>query len=67
MKKAPYIHFDGMAWPLPCDTSYRLRYSNSRQSQLHAASIVEAYHELIRCPERKRRAVIRKLREALSA
>lgn len=67
MKNAPlYTHFDGMAWPLPGETSWRLRYNQpSRSDALHAASIVEAYHELIRCPEKKRRKVIRELRAAL--
>lgn len=66
---------DGSVWPRTGDhpdpdeigLEWRLRYapeSITRGDQLHLASIVSAYRELIRCPETRRRVVIRGLRSA---
>jgi hypothetical protein len=58
--------FDDMTWPLPHDTEWQLRYAlDPRPIRMHAASIVEAYADLIRMPEKRRNAVIRRLREAI--
>jgi len=49
---------------------WRLRYALPAQlvkDRYLAASVVEAYRALIMCPRRKREAVIRQLRRAISA
>jgi len=70
-----YVAFDDMTWPTPMDhpdggLEWRLRYASPEQlvkDRYLAASIVEAYRELITCPIKKRNAVIRVLRRAVSA
>ena len=66
--------FDGMCWPLPGDEpdgdglEWRLRYASGRLSdrdRLHAASIVNAYRELIRTTVMQRNRVLRELRTAV--
>jgi ribosomal protein L37E len=65
-----YAAFDGMTWPAAgeptADLVYRLRYAKglTDSDRLVAASIVDAYLELVRCPREKREAVVRRLREA---
>lgn len=67
-----YVKFDTMTWPTPMDhpdggLEWRLRYANAEQlvkDRYLAASIVEAYRELINCPVKKRNKVIATLRLA---
>jgi hypothetical protein len=68
-----YVVLDGGAtWPTPMDDpddslEWRLRYAQPEQlvkDRYLAASIVNAYRELIKMPERNRRRVIRELRKA---
>ena len=63
--------FDDMTWPTAGhengDREWRLRHAPervTREDQLYAASVLAAYRELVRCPEAKRRAIVRRLREA---
>ena len=69
-----FAYFDKMAWPLPDSAlEQRLRYPGqdgailNRRTAVHAASVVAAYRELITMPERRRRSIIRNLREAMKA
>jgi len=66
-----YASFDDMCWPVPgeCagDIEWRLRYAPERLSRadhMLAASIINAYRQMVGDPETKRRAVIRQLRLA---
>lgn len=61
-------------WPLPGDDpegaglEYQLRYypqTLTRGDQLHLASIVAAYRELLTCTEARRRQVVRELKPAV--
>lgn len=56
--------FDGMTWPMPfTELEWTLRYGTPTRGQLlRAASILAAYDEIVRSPERKRRYVVRNLR-----
>lgn len=71
--KCQYAQWGGMTWPTPMDhpdggLSWRLRYASPEQlikDRYHAASVVEAYRELIALPEKRRNAVIRQLRKAI--
>lgn len=69
---------DGTRWPNPLDEwaselEHRLKYpehhpeAKPREDALVAASILAAYRELVRCPERKRETVVRGLKEAHAA
>ena len=66
---------EGGTWTLPADDpdgglEWRLRYAGPEQlvkDRFMAASVVECYRELIRLPERRRRSVIRQLREGMKA
>jgi hypothetical protein len=68
-----YVTWDGMCWPTPMDEpenslEWRLRYALPEQlvkDRYNAASIVDAYRELIMCPAKKREQVIRILRKAI--
>lgn len=73
---ARFCHFQDMTWPTPGDDpagdiaslEWLLRYAPERLTrgdQLHLASIVSAYRELLNCPERKRRVVVRNIRHIL--
>jgi len=64
---------DGSVWPRTGDSEdpgevgleWRVRYapeSITRGDQLHLASIVSAYRELLRCTEKRRRVVVRGMR-----
>jgi hypothetical protein len=66
---------DETVWPTPGDIpdgdglERRLRFrpeSITRSDQLVMASIISAYRELIRCPETRRRFVVRELRRRLN-
>lgn len=66
----------GMLWPNPleewCDElEHKLRYPLgerlSASDRLVTASIIAAYRELVRCPEKKRETVVRGLKEAARA
>jgi hypothetical protein len=66
-----YASFDDMCWPVPGERAgeveWRLRYAPealSRSDHLLAASIINAYRQMVGDPETKRRAVIRQLRLA---
>ena len=65
---------DGTRWPNPLDEwaselEVRLRYDTggSVEDRLMAASLIAAYRELVRCPEKKRETVVRGLKEAARA
>lgn len=65
-KPLPYAcRFDDMTWPLANqDTSglvYELRYGSNKN--LVAASIIEAYIELVNCSPRKRELVVRNIQK----
>lgn len=70
-----FRQFDGMCWPASsqdmADLGWSLRYNEpsalSRDRLMVAASIVTAYAELIRLPEKQRNRVIRELRKSLAA
>lgn len=59
---------DGTVWPIPSeaakDIEWQLRYGDPVKVRFLAASIVSAYHELIRLPVRSRNARVRDLRAA---
>jgi hypothetical protein len=66
-----YSSFDEMCWPVPGEAAgnveWRLRYAPealSRSDHMLAASIINAYRQMVGDPETKRRAVIRQLRLA---
>lgn len=64
--------FDEMAWPLPCqkmdELNWRLRYGTvTRSDMLQAAEIIHAYVAMVLATEKKRRSVVRRLREAGAA
>ena len=63
--------FDGMTWPTAGkangELEWRLRHAPETllaEDLMSAASVLAAYQELVCCPETKRRAVVRRLREA---
>jgi len=65
---------DGSVWPRPGDMpdgdglEWALRYAPERLTrgdQLHLASIVAAYRELLSCTDQRRREVIRGMRPTL--
>lgn len=68
---APYRHFDGMCWPAPCERlsdcawslAHAVAFEEMRSQLLVAASVITAYQELIRLPERQRNAIVRELRK----
>lgn len=75
LKVSAFRHFDGMCWPVPGerlgDCAHALVWDNAaskgmKEVQLVGASVIEAYAELIRLPERKRNAIIRELRKGSS-
>ena len=62
--------FNDMTWPRAGnyggDVEWRLRHAREHvtpSDMVVAASILAAYRELVHCPERKRRLVVRALRE----
>lgn len=68
---------DGSVWPRTgdsadpdeCGLEWRLRYapeSITRVDQLHLASIVSAYRELLSCTEKRRRVVVRGMRSTVN-
>jgi len=63
------VAFNEMAWPRAGnyggDVEWRLRHARDHvtpSDMVMAASILAAYRELVHCPERKRRLVVRALR-----
>jgi len=57
-----------MCWPAPGEgmneLAYKTRYGMlSKGEQLEVASIINAYEQLVKIPERERRIVIRELRK----
>lgn len=62
-----YLRFDGMTWPNPADpgeVQWRLRYAVTDHSDhMVAASFMHAYQALVFMSERRRREIIRRLRE----
>jgi hypothetical protein len=61
---------DGSTWPAPCkamdELDWRLRHMPERVSHgdmVMAASIINAYRELVRCTVKRRNVVIRELRK----
>ena len=63
--------FDGMTWPTAGEAcgnlEWRLRHdpkSITLADLVSAASVLAAYRELVVCPDSKRRAIVRRLREA---
>lgn len=63
-----YRTFGDMCWPAPGkslnDLQWQLRYGTLTKSDLVvAASVLDAYSELVKMSEKRRRAVIRELRK----
>jgi len=67
--KQNFASFDGMCWPLPSERlgeiEYKMRYDNvfTRSDMLIAASVLNAYRELVTCSAEKRRTVISGIRQ----
>jgi hypothetical protein len=62
------IKINDMSWPLPDgDLEHTIRYSRdlSDIERLRAASILSAYAQMIRDPQKKRQMVIGEIRKAL--
>lgn len=64
------VAFSEMAWPRAGnyggDVEWRLRHAREHvtpSDMVVAASIIAAYRNLVHCPERKRRLVVRALRQ----
>jgi len=61
--------FENMSWPAPCEEmnelAHELIHSNNLKyiDRIRAATIIEAYIELISCSNRKRQHVISELRK----
>ena len=64
-----YRQFDGMCWPVPGEAmnelEWRQRYGGdpSMSNRLVAASVLSAYSELVRLPQRQRNKIIAELRK----
>ena len=59
---------DGSQWPNPLsEVEWRLRYAPTRGTELEAASVCEAYRELVSLPARKRNEKIQMIRDAIEA
>jgi propanediol dehydratase small subunit len=63
-----WARFDEMTWPLPGDrmreVEHALRYGTpTREELLAAASVMQAYAQMVHDPRTKREHVIRTLRE----
>ena len=65
-----FKHFNEMAWPVPdspcSEIAWRLRYSSTpitMSDRYYTASIIDAYRELINCPDEKRKLIIKRLRK----
>jgi hypothetical protein len=62
------VKIKDMSWPLPDgDLEHTIRYSRdlSDIERLRAASILSAYAQMIRDPQKKRQMVIAEIRKAL--
>ncbi len=64
-----YAAFDGMSWPIPSvrieDIAYKMTHNPkelTRGDMLLAASVLDAYRELVNCSDKKRRSVIQGIR-----
>jgi hypothetical protein len=70
-----YRNFDGMCWPAPGERlaevanslAHAVAFAEMRRDLLVAASVIEAYRELILLPATKRNAIIRELRKGPNA
>lgn len=65
-KPKPYAcRFDGMTWPMVnqeiSDLAYELRHGSNKN--IIAASIIDAYIELVTCSPRKRKYVIKNIND----
>lgn len=65
-----YAKFDDMLWHLPSRRLYEISHTMhwgepTKQELLLFAGVLECYRELVTMPERRRRPIIRRLREAL--
>lgn len=65
-----WARFDTMAWPRPdvamAEIEWRLRHGTpSKADIMAAASVISAYRQMVFDPEKKRRVVIRHLRESV--
>lgn len=63
-KLKPYVcRFDGMAWPMVnqeiSELAYELRHGSNKN--IIAASIIDAYIELVTCSPRKRKHIIKNI------
>lgn len=69
LERARYIRFNTMTWPtVDNDLAWRLRYAQdsiSAKDKFYLASVMSAYHELIRCKREKRETVCRTIREGM--
>jgi hypothetical protein len=68
MSAGPYRHFGGMCWPVPSpalgEVEWTMRYDDPLPSdRMVAASVIDAFNELVRLPAKKRNAIIRELRK----
>jgi len=59
-----------MSWPVPdkgmAELGWTLRYGSPTRTELYAAAeILAAYRQMVNDPEKKRRTVIRHLRQAV--
>lgn len=68
--KGSVARFDGMSWPVPGErldeVEHALRYGTpSRSEMLLAASVLEAYRQMVTDPRTKREHVIRTLRKVM--
>lgn len=69
-----FRHFDGMCWPAPsnvlAELAWRLTWVDqediAKTDALVAASVISAFQELVRLPERERNKIIRELRKGPS-
>ena len=62
------VRIKDMSWPLPDgDLEHALRYSRdlSEIERIRAASILSAYAQMVRDPQKKRQMVITEIRKAL--
>ncbi|GHC72985.1 hypothetical protein GCM10007320_09250 [Pseudorhodoferax aquiterrae] len=68
-----YRHFDGMCWPAPGkrlnELEWAARYAGqlTMSERLVAASVLSAFTELVRLPERQRNKIIGELRKGPAA
>jgi hypothetical protein len=70
--KPHYVAFDGMSWPIPTertrDIEHKMRYARDKLTDgdlLLAASVLDAYREMVNCSARKRDVAVNGIRAAM--